>query len=94
MALVHNAFTVGTTPMLIVDLPEGNPTTVVNIHNHENHTIYIGDATLATSGTHKGMAVYKDYVYVVTLNAEDKLYAVADTTSPANALTVLYSKVI
>lgn len=94
MALVHNSFTVGATPVLIVDLPEGNPTTVVNIHNHDNHTIFIGDSTVATSGVDKGMAIFKDYIYVVTLNAEDKLYAVADTTSPANALTVLYSKVI
>ena len=94
MALVHESFTVGTTPTLIVNLPEGNPTTVVNIFNDANHTIYMGDASLATSGADKGMPVYKDYMYVITLNAEDKLYAISATTSPANALTVLYSKVI
>jgi hypothetical protein len=94
MAIVHESFTVGTAPVLIVDLPEGNPTTVVNIFNDANHTIYMGDASLATSGTDKGMPVYKDYMYVITLNAEDKLYAISATTSPANALTVLYSKVI
>ena len=94
MALVHNSFTVGTTPTLIVDVPEGNPTIVVNIFNDANHTIYMGDASIATSGADKGMPVYKDYMYVITLNAEDKLYAISATTSPANALTVLYSKVI
>lgn len=94
MALVHESFTVGATPTLIVNLPEGNPATVVTIFNDANHTMYIGDDTVATSGADKGMPAYKDYIYVVTLNAEDKLYAVAATTSPANALTVLYSKVI
>ena len=94
MAVVHESFTVGTTPTLIVNIPEGNPATTVTIINDANHTIYIGDATVATSGADKGVPAYKDYIYVVTLNAEDKLYAVAATTSPANALTVLYSKVI
>ena len=94
MALVHESFTIETTPTLIVNLPEGNPATVVTFFNDANHTIYVGDATVATSGVDKGMPAYKDYIYTVTLNAEDKLYAVAATTSPANALTVLYSKVI
>jgi hypothetical protein len=93
MALVHESFTVGTTPTLIVNLPEGNPATVVTVFNDANHTIYVGNATVATSGAAKGMPAYKDYIYVVTLNAEDKLYAIATTTSPANALTVVYSKV-
>lgn len=94
MALVHDAFTIQTTPTLIVDLPEGNPTTAVNICNHENHAIFIGDATLSITGPNKGLPINKDSVYVVNLNAEDKLYAVSATTSPANAITVLYSKVI
>ena len=94
MTLVHNSFTVGTTPTLIVDLPEGNPSTVVTFFNDANHTIYVGDATVATSGADKGIPAYKDYIFTVTLNAEDKLYAIAATTSPADALTVLYSKVI
>ena len=94
MALVHESFTIGTTPTLIVNITEGNPATVVTFFNDANHTIYVGDATVATSGADKGMPAYKDYIYTITLNAEDKLYAIAATTSPADALTVLYSKVI
>ena len=94
MAIVHESFTVGSTPVLIVNLPEGNPATVVTVFNDANHTIYIGEATVAASGADKGVPAYKDYIYTVTLNAEDKLYAVSATTSPANALTVLYSRVI
>lgn len=94
MAIVHDSFTVQTTPTLIVDLPEGNPTTTINVCNHENHAVFIGDETISIAGPNKGLPVNKDSVYVITLNAEDKLYAIAATTSPANALTVLYSKVI
>lgn len=94
MALVHDTFTVETTPTLLVNLPEGNPQTTINVCNHENHEIFIGDATITVSGANKGLPIKKDSIYVVTLNAEDKLYAIAATTSPANAVTVLYSKVI
>lgn len=94
MAIVHESFTVNTTPTLIVDLPEGNPATEVQICNHENHSIFIGDATVSVSGADKGLIINKDSTYVITLNAEDKLYAIAATTSPANALTIIYSKVV
>jgi hypothetical protein len=94
MALVHDTFTIGTAATLIAALPEGNPQTTINVCNHENHEIFIGDATISVSGANKGLPIKKDSVYVVTLNAEDKLYAIAATTSPANAVTVLYSKVV
>jgi hypothetical protein len=94
MALVHESFTVGTTPLLIVSIPEGNPSTEVKLINDDNGTIYIGDYTVATSGSDKGLPVKKDSVYVLTLNAEDKLYAVAAVQTTAYALSVLYSKVV
>lgn len=94
MALVHESFTVGTTATLIATIPEGNPTTEVIISNSDNNTVYIGDQTVAITGADKGLPVKKDSVYELTLNAEDKLYAVASIATGANALTVLYSKVV
>jgi hypothetical protein len=94
MALVHESFTVSTTPTLVVEIPEGNPSTEVKLCNHENHAIFVGDSSVAVSGSDKGLPIAKDSIYVLTLNAEDKLYAIAATTSPANALTVLYSRVV
>jgi hypothetical protein len=94
MALVHESFTVNTTPTLIVEIPEGNPATEVKLVNNENHSIFVGDSSVAVSGADKGLPVVKDSIYIITLNAEDKLYAIAATTSPAYALTVLYSKVV
>jgi hypothetical protein len=94
MALVHESFTVGTTPVLVAEIPEGNPATEVKIVNDDNGTVFIGDLTVATSGADKGLPIKKDSIYVLTLNAEDKLYAVASAQTTAFALTILYSKVV
>lgn len=95
MAVSHQSFTVGTTPILIVDVPEGNPLTEICIINDDNNTIYIGDsAVTSSSGIDKGLPVAKGTVHTLHLNAEDKLYAVAATATGAYAVSVLYSKVI
>lgn len=94
MAIVHESFTVGITATLIATLPEGNPATEISIINSDNNTVYIGDATVSTTGSDKGLPVKKDSVYTLTLNAEDTLYAIASIATGANAVTVLYSKVV
>jgi hypothetical protein len=94
MPIIHESFTVGTSPTLLLTIPEGNPSLEVHLSNSDNNTVYVGDATVATSGADKGLPVKKDTVYVITLNAHDELYAIASIETTANALTVLYSKVI
>ncbi len=93
MALHHQSHTVGTEPVLLVNLPAKCPTTVVQIVNDDNNSIYIGDYTVTTSGIDKGLTVKKDSVYSIQLNAGDKLYGIAATTTGANAVSVLYSGV-
>lgn len=94
MALVHESFGIGTTSSLILTIPEGNPTTDVAITNTDNNTIYIGDATVTTSGADRGLPIKKDSVYVIKLNAEDKLYAVASIATASDAVCILYSRVV
>ncbi len=94
MALVHESFTVGTTPVLIAEIPEGNPSTEVKVVNDDNNTVYIGDFTVTTSGSDKGLPIKKDSIYLLSLNAEDKLYAVAAVQTTAYAVSVLYSRVV
>lgn len=94
MALFHESFTVGTTPTLIVTIPEGNTTTRVAIVNDDNSSIYVGDSAVATSGADKGLTVVKSTVYNIDLNAEDTLYAVSAAGTAAYAISVLYSKVV
>ena len=91
MALNHAAFTVGTTPVLLVTIGPKEPTTTVTIVNDDNNSIYVGDSAVATSGADKGLTVKKDSAYRFDLNAGDKLYAVAATTTAANAVSVVYS---
>lgn len=94
MALVHDAFTVGTSATLIATIPAGNPTTTVAVVNEDNSSIFIGDSSVTASGVDKGLPVVKSTVYNIQLNANDKLYAVSAAGTLANAVVVLYSKVI
>lgn len=94
MALVHNTFTVGTSPTLLVTIPAKNPTTTVAIVNDDNSSIFIGDSTLSVSGANKGLTVVKSTNYRIDLNAGDTLYGISAAGTSANAVTVLYSKVI
>jgi len=93
MAIVHESFTVGTSPVLLATIHRKNPETTVQIVNDDNNSIYIGDATVATSGADKGLTVKKDSVYSIKLNAGDKLYGIAAISTTANSVSVLYSSV-
>lgn len=93
MALIHQSFTVGTSPVLLATIADKDPETTVQIVNDDNNSIYIGDATVTTSGADKGLTVKKDSVYSIRLNAGDKLYAVAAIATGSNAVSVLYSSI-
>lgn len=89
--LNHAAFTVGTSPVLLVTLGPKEPKTAVTIVNDDNNAIYVGDSAVATSGADKGVTVKKDSQFIFELNAGDSIYARAATTTSANAVSVLYS---
>jgi len=91
MAVIHDVFTVGTSPTLICEIPKKCPPTAVLIFNDDNNSIYVGDSAVAASGADKGVTVKKDSQYVFELNAGDKLYAVAASTTTANSVSVLFS---
>ena len=94
MAVVHETYTVTTSPTLIATIPIQNlGFTTVNVVNDDNSSIFIGDATVATSGVHKGLTVVKSTNYRIELNAGDKLYAISAAGTSTYAATVLYSKV-
>jgi hypothetical protein len=93
MALNHETFTVGTSPILLLTLGPKEPKTTVTIVNDDNNSIYVGDAQVSSSGVNKGLTVKKDSAYEFELHAGDKLYAVAATSTAANAVSILYSTV-
>jgi hypothetical protein len=95
MTLIHNSFTVETTPTLIATIPAGNPTTIVSVVNDDNSSIYIGDITVsASSGVDKGLTVTKNTVYNIPINARDSLYAISAAGTAPYAVSILYSTVV
>ena len=95
MAVIHDVFTVGTSPTLICEIPKKCPATAVLIFNDDNNPIFIGDIDIATSGSNLGLKVPKSTATTqVWLNAGDKLYAISSAGTSANAVAVLWSKVI
>jgi hypothetical protein len=94
VALIHDSYTVTTSPTLLATIPAGNPTTMVTVTNDDNSSIFIGDNTVAASGADKGITVIKNVNYNLALNAGDKLYGISAAGTAANAVTIFYSKVV
>lgn len=94
MAIIHNAYTVATTATLIADIPRKCPKTSVYIYNNDNNQIWIGDATVATSGADTGLHIAKQTVFEIELNAGDKLYAISAAGTSSNAVVTMFSQVI
>ncbi len=95
MAVIHDVFTVGTTPTLICQIPSKCPITAVLIFNDDNNPIFVGDSTVSVSGADTGLKVPKSTANTqIWLNAGDNLYAVSAAGTAANTVAVLWSKVI
>jgi hypothetical protein len=95
MAIVHQAYTVGTTPTLIAEIPAGNPNTAVLVFNDDNNSIFLGDNTVSVSNANIGLKVARSTTsFQIWLNGGDKLYAVSASGTAANTVVTVYSKVI
>lgn len=91
MAVVHSSTVVRTTPTRILQIPSGVQYTTVTIYNGNANSIFIGDATISTSGATKGLTVAAASSAVICLNANDVLYAIAAAATAAGDVVVLYS---
>jgi hypothetical protein len=94
MAIVHNSVTVGTSATIIATIPAGNPLTAVQISNSDTNPIFLGDSSVAVSGAAKGVRMATVTNLQVWLNAGDVLYAVSSAGTSANAVGVVFSKII
>jgi hypothetical protein len=97
MAIVHDSFALAAnTATLIATIPDGNPTTVVTVTNANAASIFLGDASVSTSGNiDRGIRVATNTNQSIWLNSGDKLYAISLAgTSASYDVSVLYSKVI
>jgi len=91
MALLHINATVQTTPTLIAQVAQTARYTAVSIQNNHSAAIFVGDATIATSGATKGHTISAGANYQVWLNAGDQIYAISAATTADGAVNIIYS---
>lgn len=93
MALVHTNSLVTTTARPIIQIPAGIKENIaVQIYNNTGSTIYIGDASITSSGATIGNAIANAASLQLWLGASDIVYAIC-ATSPAGYISVLYAGV-
>ena len=93
MAIVHINRTVGTAVTALTTLSTITEYTAVSIQNNDAASIFVGDATTATTGANKGHVVAAGTTYQIWLRANDTVYAISAAGTAANAVSVLYSHV-
>lgn len=92
MAVYHQTYTVGTSPTLIATIPAKNPLTALLVFNDDNNPIFLGDATVATSGADRGIKLSKSTTSSqIWLNAGDQLYAISAAGTSADTVSVFWS---
>ena len=92
MALQHFNTQVQTTPTLIADLPVSMGRNIaVQIYNNHSSAIYIGDATITTSGATIGRPMSATSSFQLWLNGGDKIYAISAAQTAVGACIVTFS---
>jgi hypothetical protein len=92
MALQHLNTQVQTTPTLIADLPVSMGRNIaVQIYNNHSSSIYIGNASIATSGATIGRPMAATSSFQLWLNGGDKIYAISAAQTAAGACIVTFS---
>jgi len=93
MALVHANITVGTTPTLLVTMPNGVGYVAVSIQNRDSAAVYIGDSAItAASGANGGhLIAATSGTFQIWLHGNDSVYAVSAAGTSTGAVSVLYS---
>ena len=89
---MHVNNTVQTTPTLIADLPPSmGQSKAVQIYNGSAASIYVGDATITTSGATIGRTIAAGGTFQLWINGGDKIYAIATLATTAGSVVVTYS---
>ena len=87
MAVDHYTLTVGTSAVKIAQAPTGTGISRVYVTNHDNATLYVGDASVSSSsGANWGFTILKDGNYDFELASGDALYAVSATSASVTVL--------
>jgi hypothetical protein len=92
MALVHINATVGTAVTKVLTIPVGlaNPI-AVQFQNLDSAAVFIGDATVTTSGATRGHSIAAAGTFQLWLSGGDTVWAISAAGTATGALVVTYS---
>ena len=90
MPLQHVNTLVTTTPKLLVKIPTTVKDVAIQIFNNTGATIYVGDASVSTTGATVGNAITTGTSLQVWLHSLDEIFVVC-ASSPAGYISVIYS---
>jgi len=92
MALIHTNITVGTTPTLLVTIPNGVGYVAVQVNNRDSAAIFLGDnAVTNTVGVNGGQNLAAAGSVQIWMHGNDSLYAVSAAGTSAGAVSIIYS---
>ena len=93
MALIHQNVTVGTTPTLLVTIPNGVGYVAVSIQNRDTAAVYVGDENItAASGANGGhLIAATSGTFQIWLHGNESIYAISAAGTTTGAVSVLYS---
>ena len=92
MATKHiNASTLTTASILFTVDSNARPLTPVNIHNGHSAAIFVGDATITTSGATIGRTISAGANQILYVYPNDVIYGISAAASAAGAIVMTYS---
>jgi len=92
MALNHNNITVGTTPTLLLTMPNGVGYVAVQVNNRDSAAIFLGDSAVTnTVGINGGQNLAANTTVQIWMHGNDSLYAVSAAGTATGAVSVIYS---
>lgn len=92
MALIHvNASTQTTASVLFQVSKDARPLTPITLYNGHSASIFIGDATITTSGATIGRTIATTASQTFYVNANDIVYGISAAASAAGAIVITYS---
>jgi len=92
MALIHTNVTVGTTPTLLVTIPNGVGYVAVQVNNRDSAAIFLGDNAVTNAvGVNGGQNLAAAGSVQIWMHGNDSLYAVSAAGTSAGAVSVIYS---
>jgi hypothetical protein len=90
MPLQHVNNQVGTTARCIVKVPTGVQQCAVQVYNNTGAAIFLGDATVTSSGATIGNSLANNASVQIWLEGNDELYAIC-ATAPSGYISAIYS---